>query len=307
MKRPNLIQENVLLAPHTTYRIGGPARYYARPNSRETLQQVLSWAREQDCPLFVLGAGSNVLVADRGYSGLVLHLRGFQSQPPKPITESLWEVGSGTLLTHWVRRTVSRGYAGAEALIGIPGTLGGALRMNAGAFSVEISQILESVEAIRWEDEKLADNFEPVRITPETIGFAYRSAPGLSETIILSARFRLTAGDPQKLLKHVREIIALRRSRQPLDWPSCGSVFKRPADDFAGRLIEASGLKGKQHGRAQVSPQHANFIINLGGATAGDILGLIKQIKAKVLEDSGAALEREVVLIGFEDDELAGA
>lgn len=307
MDRPALIQENVVLGLLTTYRIGGPAKYYARPSNREELLNVLRWDQQENLPLFVLGAGSNVLVSDRGYQGLILHLQGFLAEFMEPSKAGLWDVGLGAMLMHWVRRTISRGYSGAEALIGIPGTVGGGLRMNAGAFAVEIGQLLKSAEVINLANSSQTGDFDIKRIRPDDIGFAYREAPGLEGTVILSARFQLSPGDPERLLRHVREVIAMRRHRQPLEWPSCGSVFKRPPGDYAGRLIEASGLKGLTIGRAQISPKHANFISNLGGAQAQDILNLIKAVKRRVFEDHGVNLEREVILIGFKDEDLEGA
>jgi UDP-N-acetylmuramate dehydrogenase len=306
MNRPADIRENVLLAPLTTYRIGGPARYYARPHTRESLAGLLIWAYREAVPVFILGAGSNLLISDRGYPGLVIHLAGFLGGISEPTPEGVWEVGAGMGLFPWVRRTARRGWTGVEALIGIPGTLGGALRMNAGAFNQEISQVLESIELICTGGGYTAADPEIVRVKASQADFGYRRAPGLEGTVILSARFHLTPGDPEKLMRQVREVVAMRRNRQPLQWPSCGSVFKRPPGDFAGRLIEASGLKGHRLGGAQVSPKHAGFIINTGTATAADVLNLIKLIKARVRDDSGVILEREVILVGFDDDEMAG-
>lgn len=307
MKRPAQIQEKVILAPLTTYRIGGPARFYARPKSVAELQQILRWAQEEGWPLFVLGAGSNVLVSDRGFDGVILHLQGFRGELREPGKEGIWEVGSGTMLMHWVRRSISRGFSGAEALIGIPGTVGGALRMNAGAFAVEIGQLLVNAEIIYLPADRTTATYELKTVAPETARFGYREAPGLENTVILSARFKLTPGDKEKILKQVREAIAMRRNQQPLKWPSCGSVFKRPPGDFAGRLIEVSGLKGLTYGGAQISSKHANFITNLGHATADDVLTLIKMVKNRVWEEQGVRLEREVILIGFDEAELEGA
>ncbi len=307
LNRPLEIKDNVVLAPLTSYRIGGPAKYYVRPRRLEELQAALAWANEEDLLSFILGAGSNVLVADRGYNGLIIHLQGFLSNLQEPNREGVWEIGSGASLLHWVRRSVTRGYSGAEALIGIPGTIGGALRMNAGAYGVEIGTLLDSAEVIFLGSGSHKEGYKLERVMPYRIGFAYRQAPGLENTAIVSARFRLIPGDKSKLMKGLRDVIALRRSGQPLEWPSCGSVFKRPAGDFAGRLIEASGLKGTVRGDAQISPKHANFISNKGKAKACDVLDLIKLVKKRVLEDHGVMLQREVILIGFREDELEGA
>jgi UDP-N-acetylmuramate dehydrogenase len=307
MDRPVWIKEGVSLKPLTTYRIGGPARYYARPSTLENLQEALIWAEREGLPLFILGAGSNVLVADRGYDGLIIHLQGFLGNLQEPDQDGTWEVGSGASLLHWVRRGVARGYSGAEALIGIPGTIGGALRMNAGAYGIEIGNLLKSADVILLPPPSGRSGCRLKRIGSADIGFAYRQAPGLESTVIVSARFQLTPGQKEQSLKQLREVIAMRRTKQPLEWPSCGSVFKRPAGDFAGRLIEASGMKGAIRGGAQVSHKHGNFITNLGNAKAADILSLIKMVKQRVLEDRGVRLEREVILLGFDEEELEGA
>lgn len=299
MTRPPEVQSDVLLGPMTAYRIGGPAKYYAKLATREALLAALSWANSEGIPTFILGGGTNVLVADRGYDGLIVHLRGFLDQASDPLPGGECEVGAGTMLTPWVRRVAGKGYAGVEALIGIPGTIGGALRMNAGAFSQEISQPLVSVDVI---GEDL--NVETVKTGD--IGFSYRKAPGLQDKVILSARFQLESGDPVKLIGHLREIVAMRRNRQPLEWPSCGSVFKRPPGDFAGRLIEAAGLKGLSRAGAEIPQKHANFIVNRGGARAEDVLAIIRTAKKRVQESFGVTLEREVILIGFTEDELEG-
>jgi UDP-N-acetylmuramate dehydrogenase len=298
--RPPEIRENVSLAPLTYYRIGGPARYYSRPETTESLLEILTWARNEEIPMFILGAGTNLLVSDRGYAGLVICLRGFKGEIGRPGTSGEWQVGSGALFTPWVRKTAYLGFAGVEALIGIPGTVGGALRMNAGAFSQEICQTLIDIEVID-------NNLNIIQLNSRDIGFSYRRAPGLDDKIILQARFRLAQDDTSRLIEHIRQIIALRRNRQPLQWPSCGSVFKRPEGDYAGRLIEAAGLKGMTVGGAQIAEDHANFIINKKKAKSEDVLKLIKMAKKKVQEEFGVTLEREVILVGFSAEELHGA
>lgn len=299
MSQPPDVQRDVLLGPMTSYRIGGLAKYYTKPGTREGLLAELAWANAEGIPTFVLGGGTNVLVADRGYDGLIIHLRGFLDQASDPLPGGECEVGAGAMLTPWVRRVAGKGFTGVEALIGIPGTIGGALRMNAGAFSQEISQPLVSVDVI-------GEDLNIEIISAGDIGFSYRKAPGLQDKVILSARFQLESGDPVKLIGHLREIIAMRRNRQPLEWPSCGSVFKRPPGDFAGRLIEAAGLKGLSYGGAEIPQKHANFIVNRGGARAEDVLAIIKTAKQRVQENFGVTLEREVILIGFTEDELEG-
>ena len=299
MVQPADVSENVVLGLLTGYRIGGPAKFYAKPASQESLLAVLRWAKRENVPVFILGGGTNILVSDRGYAGLVIHLKDFSSQLTKQSDVGVWTVGAGVNLTPWVRRTGYKGFSGVEALIGIPGTMGGALRMNAGAFSQEISDKLISVEVI---DKDL----EVEHIKAKKIDFSYRKAPKLEDKIILSTKFQLTPDDPTKLIIHMKEIIVLRRNRQPLQWPSCGSVFKRPEGDYAGRLIEAAGLKGLSDGGAQIPDKHANFIVNRGGAKAQNVLELIKAAKKIVNEEFGIVLEREVILMGFNEEELEG-
>ncbi|MBU0519153.1 UDP-N-acetylmuramate dehydrogenase [bacterium] len=300
MKLPPFIRRAVPLAPLTAYQIGGPAQYYTAPEDRDNLLKALHWAENEKVETFILGAGTNLLVSDRGFDGLIVHLHKFLDQVKVDESSGVWTAGAGVKLTPFVRQTAQAGFAGVEALIGIPGTLGGALKMNAGAFSQEISNTLLSLEII---DEN--QSIESMK--PEDVGFDYRLAPGLDNKIVISAAFQLQQDDAEKLMQHVREITALRRNRQPLQWPSCGSVFKRPEADFAGRLIEAAKLKGYTVGQAQIPEKHANFIINLGGAKAGDVLSIIKTVKQRVFELSGISLKREVILIGFTDEELIGS
>jgi UDP-N-acetylmuramate dehydrogenase len=293
------VTQNVPLAPLAYYRIGGPAEYYARPKTAESLLEILKWTRDEGIPTFILGAGTNLLVSDRGYTGLVIHLKGFKGGIGNPSITGEWGIGAGAMFTPWVRKTAWLGYVGVEALIGIPGTVGGALRMNAGAFSQEICQTLVNVDVI---DKDL--NIR--QLETQEIRFSYRQAPGLDDKIILQARFQLERGDTERLIEHIRQIITLRRDRQPLQWPSCGSVFKRPEGDYAGRLVEAAGLKGLTVGGAQIAEDHANFIVNRENARASDVLELIKSAKKRVQKEFGVKLQREVILIGFTEEEMNG-
>ncbi|MFH1861340.1 MAG: FAD-binding protein, partial [bacterium] len=241
MSKPAMIQEGVSLAPLTTYRIGGVAEYYCAPQHPESLIEALCWAKGSSLPIFVLGGGSNVLFADRGLAGLVVHLCNFLSDLDRAsrfTEQGECQVGGGVPLTPWVRRCIGQGYSGVEALIGIPGTVGGGLHMNAGAFGMEISYCLRSVDILN-------EDLQRSTIPASALKFDYRRVTGLEGKLVLSACFRLQSGDPEQLLLRAREIVAARRQQQPLEFPSCGSVFKRPPGDFAGRLIEAAGLKGR--------------------------------------------------------------
>ncbi|TKJ41491.1 UDP-N-acetylenolpyruvoylglucosamine reductase [candidate division LCP-89 bacterium B3_LCP] len=297
MHLPAEISENVLMGPMTSYSIGGPAKYYAKPAEQEILIRILQWAFDNGVQTFILGGGTNILVSDRGFEGLVVHLKDLDVKPVEINENGECTVGAGTMLTPFVRHLAGRGFSGMEDLIGIPGTVGGALIMNAGAYTQEINQSLIFVDV-------LTENMRVKRVKKEEIGFQYRSAPGLKGKIVLSSKFRFTPGDPQKLMTRVREVTAMRRDRQPLKWHSCGSVFKRPPGDYAGRLIEAAGLKGTSVGGAEISDKHANFIINRGNASASDVIELIRIAKRRVEEEFSVSLQREVSLIGFKKKEI---
>jgi len=293
------IEENVPLAPMTSYRIGGPADYFTQPSRIQELIRALEWAKNEDQQVFIMGAGTNVLFSDGGYKGLIVQMRQFNSDLGEPSADGIWEISSGAMLTSLVRRAIWRGYEGIEDLAGIPGTLGGALRMNAGAFKQEISQTLTDIDI-------LSDEFEVQRLNAANIGFAYRKAPGLAGKTIISARLQLRQCNRDDLIDRMRSILQLRREKQPLQFASCGSVFKRPEGDFAGRLIEEAGLKGLTCSDAQISDKHANFFINKGNASATDLLYIIKAAKKKVKEEFDVELKREVILLGFTEEELNG-
>lgn len=282
------------LAPHTTYGIGGPTALWAAPRREEDLPVILRAVREAGCPLFVLGRGSNVLVSDRGWPGLTLHVGEGLGRVRCFGTEL--EVEAGCALHGLVLAAAGRGLAGLEPLAGIPGGVGGAVRMNAGAFGREIAELLVAVRGFTTAGAEFEAGVDRLR-------FGYRSSPGLEEVVIAAARLRLEPGSPAVLRRRIDEILELRARRQPLDLPSCGSVFKRPPGYYAGALIEEAGLKGECEGGAQVSPKHAGFIVNRGGATAADVYRLIRKIEARVFERFGVRLEREVRLVGAFDDD----
>jgi UDP-N-acetylmuramate dehydrogenase len=277
------------LASCTSYRIGGPTAVWAAPGSEDGVRRVLEVVRTAAVPLFVLGRGSNLLVSDRGWPGVTLYigknLNGLRFSGEQA------EVEAGALLMDVIRAAVDRGLGGMEQMAGIPGGVGGALRMNAGAFGREIESVTASVAGFKADGS-------PCRIARPGIAFDYRCAPQLEEMIITSARFRFQTESAALLRARVDEILALRRRKQPLEHPSCGSVFKRPPGYYAGALIDSSGLKGERIGGAEVSRKHAGFILNVGGATARDVYRLIRRIEERVFERVGIRLEREVRLVG---------
>jgi len=283
------VQINKSLAPYTSYNIGGPTTIWVAPSTSDGVARVLEIITETEMPLFVLGRGTNLLVSDKGWAGVTLCLgnnfSGFTFE------KTAANVLAGTLLMDVVRATIQKGLAGMELLAGIPGSIGGALRMNAGAFGQEIEGVTLSVSGFRRDGSA----FQAER---KNIEFSYRRAPDLEAVIITSGRFYYHEADVAMLEARMQDILALRAKKQPLKFPSCGSVFKRPAGYYAGALIEEAGLKGERVGGAMVSQKHAGFILNLGGATAADVYTLIRRIEDRVFRRFGVQLEREVKLIG---------
>jgi len=277
------------LAPFTAYRIGGPSDLWLAPQNETDILSGLRFARHNRVPVFVLGRGSNVLISDTGWRGLTLYLG--DNFSGWRIEGSSAEVLAGSLLNDVVQATVAAGLAGIELMAGIPGGIGGALRMNAGAFGQEIAAVTESVRGV----DAAGEPFAAVR---GEIDFGYRTVPALDPIVITGARFGFRPDDSAVLKQRVSDILALRARKQPLDRPSCGSVFKRPPGYYAGALIEAAGLKGERVGGAEVSRKHAGFILNVAHASARDVYRLIRRIEERVLDRFGVSLEREVKLVG---------
>jgi UDP-N-acetylmuramate dehydrogenase len=247
--------------------------------------------QSQRIPMFVLGGGANVLISDTGFDGVVVHLKNFNQLI---FNGSKVLAGAGLVLDELVVECLKRGLSGLEKLSGIPGTLGGALRMNAGAFEAEISDSLLSVECM----DQLGNH---LRLDKADVGFSYRRAPAIKDKYILSSTFDFNHGDKEGLFLSRQQILSKRQERQPWQYPSAGSVFKRPPGYYAGKLIEELGLKGKKVGGAQISPKHAGIIVNLGDAKAVDVLALIRLAQEKVRAQYGIELELEQELIGFDN------
>lgn len=282
------------VAPYTSYRIGGPAKLWIEPQTESEVATILRTFNENNVPVVVIGRGSNVLVSDRGIPGAVLHIGENLSQIR--FKGNTATVLAGTLLQELIESAVDKGLAGMEQLAGIPGGIGGALRMNAGAFGAEIELVNRAVHGYRSDGSPFSMNRDQIR-------FGYRTAPELKNCIITGARFRFTPGQRQSLKATMEQILARRTSKQPLEYPSCGSVFKRPPGHYAGRLIEAAGLKGARIGGAMVSPKHAGFIVNTGSADAADVVALMRRIETEVKQRFDVQLEREVRLIGLFETE----
>lgn len=281
------------MARHTTFRIGGPAALFCRLDTLHDVTEALSVLAEEDVPWTVLGKGSNLLVADAGYEGAVLVLgREFKRHS---IEGDELSAGAASILAHLVQEAFGLGVAGLSWAVGIPGTLGGALAMNAGTHDGSIGGIVESV-TLYTPDQGL------MLVHGRDIAWEYRRSGLMGRGIILESTLRVAPGDPTRIRAQMERSLRARKSGQPLGQPSAGSVFVNPPGDSAGRLIEAAGLKGHRVGGARVSPVHANFIVNEGGATAADVLALVRLVRARVLEESDVELRPEIRFLGqFEE------
>jgi UDP-N-acetylmuramate dehydrogenase len=287
------VEADVLLAPLTTFRIGGPAEVVARPLTAKAAADVWGVADGFGVPLTILGGGTNVLISDRGIRGLVVDLSaGFSYLHEHPHADgtSVWEVGAGCGTGKVVRRGIVRGLRGPEVLAGVPGSIGGALVMNAGGHEGEIQSMVRRVLAVVGG--------EVTWLSRQECGFAYRKSAFPPRSIILGAEFELAPGDAAALRSFVKKSQSRRKATQPLELPNAGSIFKNPPGDFAGRLIEAAGCKGWREGGAEVSPKHANFIVNTGAATAHDVAALARRVREAVRAQHGVTLELEVKLLG---------
>ncbi|MFS8814313.1 UDP-N-acetylmuramate dehydrogenase [Synechococcus sp. R60.4] len=291
------IQAGIPLAPLTSFRVGGKAEWYCEPHNNLELQQCLAWARAQGIPVTLLGAGSNLLISDAGLPGLVIHtrrLRGMQLLEGGRI----W-AAAGEPLVNLARAAAKRGWSGLEWAIGIPGTLGGAVVMNAGAHGRAMSDVLVEVQILDEEQE-------PCRLEPVDLQFGYRrSRLQDSPWTVTGATLQLLPGrDPAQVQRQTQRHLNQRLSSQPYHLPSCGSVFRNPETYPAGWLIERVGLKGYRIGGAQISERHANFIVNCGQASANDIYRLICLAQEKVYQRWSIFLEPEVRILGSFDDPL---
>jgi UDP-N-acetylmuramate dehydrogenase len=296
------LRRSVGLADYTTWRVGGSAQWFAEPESALQLQALLAWAQAEGLPSLVIGAGSNLLVSDAGLEGLTLCNRRLQGAALDAAT-GLIEAQAGEPIPSLARRAARAGLSGLEWSVGIPGTVGGAAVMNAGAQGGCTAEVLESVSVI----EPHRPN-QPFELLAGELDFAYRHSRLQEEPlVVLSARFRLNAGhDPAELSRRTSANLHSRTSTQPYQQPSCGSVFRNPEPDKAGQLIEALGLKGLSIGGAQVSPIHANFIVNTGAATATEIDQLIGAVQQRIQAAHGITLHTEVKRLGpFEGLALA--
>ncbi len=279
------------MSKYTSMRVGGPADYYLEPADKLDLVEIIKYFQKNDIPYLMLGRGSNLLFSDEGLRGAAINLEACLSTVH--MEGDLVVAEAGVHMAKFVDFCIQESLAGVEMLAGIPGSVGGAIVMNAGAHGGETSDHLIEVEVLR--------NGEIQRVKKEDGQFAYRQS-SFARDIVLSASFRLPKGNKEELMARRREMILKRNVTQPLNLPNSGSMFKNPPGNYAAKLIEQAGLKGKRVGNAQISEKHANFIVNLGGAKASDISTLVDLARRTVHQNTGVLLELEVKLIGFPNE-----
>lgn len=287
------VWENVPMKEYTSFKAGGNAGILVMPDNDDQLRQVLKLVLSWQSPFYIMGEGSNTLIRDEGYRGIIIKI-GPAMSAIKIDGEKI-RAQSGALIKDVSQAALDNGLTGLEFAVGIPGSVGGTSYMNAGAYDGEMRKVVESVKVLSNDGRRTYE------LTEEELEYGYRSSRIMTEGgIVLATTFALEKGDPDLIKTKMDEFQEKRKAKQPLDYPSAGSFFKRPPGNFAGTLIEKTGLKGSQVGGAMVSPLHAGFIINTGGATAEDIINLKNLVQEKVLEKYGIKLEQEVRIIGGE-------
>lgn len=284
------VKQQEPMSRHTTFRIGGPADFYLCPHSTKEVQEIVEICKEEKLPYFVLGNGSNLLVSDKGYRGVVIQL--WKNFSDITVKDCCIQAKAGALLSKVATEALEAGLTGMEFASGIPGTIGGAAFMNAGAYGGEMKDIIKSVKVLDTQGE--------VRILPkEELKMGYRTSIVKEKGYtVLSVELELSKGNREEIRNTMEDLKERRTSKQPLEMPSAGSTFKRPEGYFAGKLIMDSGLRGFSVGGAQVSEKHCGFVVNKGGATAMDVLTLIREVQRRVKEQFGVDLETEVRFLG---------
>ncbi len=275
---------------HTTFRTGGPARAFAQPESEEELSGILTWCRENRTPFYIIGNGSNLLVSDDGFEGVVIQL--FKNFSSITSRDGILTAQAGARLSVLAHTALENHLAGLAFASGIPGTVGGAVVMNAGAYGGEMKDVLTRVRILTQEG-----TIQWVNASELKLGYRTSRIPE-EGWVVLAAEMKLTPGDADEIAAVMEDLKQQRILKQPLDLPSAGSTFKRPEGNFAGKLIMEAGLRGFRVGDAQVSEKHCGFVVNRGQASSADIWKLICEVRRKVFEDSGILLEPEVKLLG---------
>ena len=289
----SFVQQEVL-AGHTTFKIGGPAAFWCAPRNAAELRRILQHCRVQGVRVYLLGNGSNTLFDDAGFDGAVVDMRGLNEMKASDADTDLVRItaGAGQTLGRLCSKAQTLGLTGLEFACGIPGTVGGAVYMNAGAYGGELKDVLESVTFL--------DSDLQLRTLPAAdLKMGYRTSlfEENHDWCILSATVVLRHGDGAVVLARMQELLGRRKDKQPLEWPSAGSTFKRPQGAFAGKLIEECGLRGFTVGGAQISEKHCGFVINRGGATCADVVALTEQVSRIVRDKTGFVLEREIRVV----------
>lgn len=275
---------------HTTFRVGGPAAFFVAPETKEEIKAIVECCKEQAMPYYIVGNGSNLLVSDKGYEGVIIQI--FKAMNQITVDGEMITAQAGALLSAVASRALDTELTGFEFAAGIPGTLGGACVMNAGAYGGEMKDVLENVTV-------LTEDGEFVTLAKEKLELGYRtSVIAKKGYIVVEAEIRLKKGNPAEIKAYMDELREKRVSKQPLEYPSAGSTFKRPEGYFAGKLIQDADLRGFQVGGAQVSEKHCGFVINKDNATASDVVELMRQVSQKVEEKFGVTLEPEVKRLG---------
>lgn len=285
-------REQEPLKAHTTFRIGGPAKYYFVPEKEEEIEEALEFAREKELPFYVIGKGSNMLFSDQGYDGVIIEIgKGLENIEIRE--DGTVAAQAGISLAQMASRLAAAGLTGFEFASGIPGTLGGGIAMNAGAYGGEMKDCIRSAKVLTPEGNILV-------LEKNQLELGYRtSVIQKQEYLVLEGEFAFEHGDVETIQAKMKELNQRRRDKQPLEYPSAGSTFKRPEGYFAGKLIEDAGLRGYRVGDAQVSEKHCGFVVNRGQATAAEVAQLIRDVQDKVMEQFGIMLEPEVRIIGL--------
>lgn len=280
------------MSRHTTFRVGGPADFFVIPKAKEEVRDVIRICKEAGMPYYIIGNGSNLLVSDAGYRGVIVQI--YKEMNEVKVEGDLVKAQAGALLSGIAAKALGAELSGFEFASGIPGTIGGACVMNAGAYGGEMKDVLESVTVLTGEGKI-------IELGRNELELGYRtSVIAKKGYIVLGAVLKLERGDGEKIKTYMDELKEKRVTKQPLEYPSAGSTFKRPEGHFAGKLIEDAGLRGFQVGGAQVSEKHCGFVINRDHATAADIMELMRQVQIRVKENSGVDLEPEVKRLGDE-------
>ena len=296
-KLSNIIEKDSILVDepmsrHITFRVGGSADFFVTPGTKEEVRDAVRVCKEEKMPYYIIGNGSNLLVSDKGYRGVIIQI--YKEMNEVTVEGDIIKAQAGALLSGIAAKALAAELTGFEFASGIPGTIGGACVMNAGAYGGEMKDVLESVTVLTGEGEIL-------KISREDLELGYRtSVIARKGYVVLEATLKLEHGEGAKIKAYMDELKEKRVTKQPLEYPSAGSTFKRPEGHFAGKLIEDAGLRGFQVGGAQVSEKHCGFVINRDHATAADIMELMRQVQIRVKENSGVDLEPEVKMLGDE-------